>query len=652
MSRLLRHPILERELVSFCRTKRWFVLRALLVGLLAGTCGIFLATADFMGADYDEMGIVLFAISAFGIVSYIFLVTPGLLADLIVSERRRETLEILLVTPLRPLSVVLGKFASRLLPLFAMIVATFPVVSLALLYGGVREDQVLGLALVSLGAVFFASAPALLITAYARRLGTAAVLSYVIPVFLGIAVPWIVIAGVADHGDSFEGATWLLCAVHPFFAAASVAIDDLGRHVFSSALTPGLLSALTGAVTCLASALLAARRLRHEGGRPEPPDVATAPATANRPLLLDPALSAEQRCGLLEEEAARLDGIASSALAPGLPLAERLARLRERLFRVRAGSVDPRDGQRAAYLEALAERLAAPAVARPAAAPTASGPAAPPDAAPSPRRRRVRLLRRIRNPMMWKELNLINASHSRLLSRIVLAMLLLSVIGWLGADDGDAAMPIVAVQTLLLLIVVAVNAASAIVSERETGTLDLLRITPITPAQIVRAKLAGVLRSVALLTLVPATGVVVLVLNTDTRPLALYSVAVALPLVMIYFAAFGLGSSARQPRAGRAVRFTMLHLGILLVGVPFALGLLATATRGEPDRLLEFALFGNPVVLVAYPILHAQEHSISPSEGLLFVFVLVWSGAYAIAASVRLVTLPATLARALRREAP
>ena len=51
--------------------------------------------------------------------SPIFLATPGMVSDLLVGERRRATLDILLTTPLRPTSIILGKLLSRLALLWA-----------------------------------------------------------------------------------------------------------------------------------------------------------------------------------------------------------------------------------------------------------------------------------------------------------------------------------------------------------------------------------------------------------------------------------------------------------------------------------------------------------------------------------------------------
>src|SRR5207249_723337 len=65
------------------------------------------------------------------------LVAPGATAGAVCLDKARGTLLHLLVTDLSAAEIVTGKLAARLLPLFGLILASVPVLSLCLWLGGI-----------------------------------------------------------------------------------------------------------------------------------------------------------------------------------------------------------------------------------------------------------------------------------------------------------------------------------------------------------------------------------------------------------------------------------------------------------------------------------------------------------------------------------
>jgi ABC-type transport system involved in multi-copper enzyme maturation permease subunit len=542
--------------MAFCRTKRWFVLRSLMVAVLAlGLFGFLAARADFLRetASFDEIGRILFGIFAFVQVVFVFFASPGLAADLIVGERRRGTLDILLTTPLRPVSILLGKLMSRLALLALMVVASFPVVSISLLYGGVRGEQVLGLLAVTLGTILWTAGPALLISTFARRLGTAATLAYVLPLFVAFALP--AVAGLLGAADGPDGRPLFLAAVHPLFAVFAVAVEDV--QAFPNPLLPALLHLGVGAAVAALCVAVATLRL------------------------------ARERTGM------------------GLP-----GRILAAFARARGRSPD------------------------------AVG------------RRPRRPLSGMGNPVLWKEVNLVNASHSRVLLVIILALfgfleLLLVVSG--ATDQRAAHLTILGAETLLLLVVAAANSGACVASERESGSLDLLRVTLLTPAQIAHGKVAGILRSLAPLAAVPLGHVLIYGLLGELPMAAFPALLISLPAVMFFFSIQGIASSCVHPRAAKAVRRSITLLALLVIGVPILLLLLVAASHSG-ERALEFLSFSNPIAVVVYPVEYLAESRELEEWSQFFVYTVIWTGFYFAVSVVRLLRLPAVLERALRRD--
>ena len=642
---LLKNPILEREFVAFCRTKRWFVMRTALVALMVVVLWVFLwfSGRTFGGGQLDEIGRLLFAACAFTLVIFIAFLTPGLIADIIVSERRRETLEILLVSPLRPSGIVFGKLLSRIALLAAMVAASFPVVCISLLFGGVRLEQVVGLFMVTLGTILFAAGPAIFFSAVARRLGTAAVLSYVFPFAFCIGLPVILLAGARQEEAAFA----ILARTHVMVAAAAVAVDDLYLGYARDTLSPGAGMLLFGAAVAVLGTLGAVIRLRRERG------------TA---------------------------GFAGGRVSRRRQIEGDLASLRDRVLRIQLRAKRPEDRDRLAALQ----REINSAIAR-VRFPSAEGDTktsglgrGSPDLLPAIRElearilaedlpgkevmvraaervrtgRRRRLFRMTRNPVLWKEVNLLSASTSRVLFFVVLAVLVASELIFLAVVDADdlsdepvAHIALLCVQSVLLLVLVSANAATSIVGEREQRTLDLLRVTLIRPAQVVAGKVIGSLRSIAVLSLVPFLHLAFFV------PLSTLSLAGALCFFVVFavlaafFSVHGVRFSVAARRPALAILLSMGLLALLIFIVPIGVGILAFVSLGQMESAYNFLFFSNPVVLVVHPLVYlANDGGRGGADDTLMGYAAFWVLAYAAATVIRYVLLASAYRRSLDRD--
>ena len=86
----------------------------------------------------------------------ICLLAPALTADLISGERERQTLDLLLVTPLSRRQIVVGKLVAALGSLLLLIVLALPIQAIAVLIGGIGlEELLVGLLLLGLTATTY-----------------------------------------------------------------------------------------------------------------------------------------------------------------------------------------------------------------------------------------------------------------------------------------------------------------------------------------------------------------------------------------------------------------------------------------------------------------------------------------------------------------
>jgi ABC-type transport system involved in multi-copper enzyme maturation permease subunit len=627
---ILRNPIFEREFVSMCRTRRWFVVRTLLVAILTLILWAFLLIADreFGAAETDLIGQYLFGACVYVQVFFVYAVTPALVADLIVSERRKDTLDILLVSPLSASAIVLGKLLSRLSLLLVVVAASFPVISITLLYGGVRAEQVVGLFLVTIGTMLFSAGPALFFSSFARRLGTAAVLSYIIPFAILTALP-IALAALGDFEDSLA----ILVRVHPVFAATAVAVDNMFTAFLSDSVSPALGMLLTGFAVCAVCALFSILRLRREsrtrslsGG---PPRVARAETQLL--VLRNRIIRARNQTrdvdsrgkfdSAIEDVDRALAEIATSD-APGRSTAGIVRDLRTRL--------DDLGVSGSAGIADLTERAR-------------TG------------RRRRRVFQRMKNPVLWKEANLVNTSQSRVLFVVVLVLLglaellfFISVPDSSIVDDPEPHVVLVTIEALLLFLLVGVNASTSVIGEKEQGTLDLLRVTLVTPAQVVTGKVAGALRSILILALVPVLHLFIFAPFSDLSFGSAIVFAFVLFVVLSFFAVFGVRSSIVARHASRAILRSMALLGGLLIVIPIGALLLMFLVGGDESEFFRFAMMGHPVALLAMPTEFFSDHSAGEEELLAYCFawVLIYGGATVFL----FLTMPHTFRRVMMRD--
>ena len=208
------------------------------------------------------------------------------------------------------------------------------------------------------------------------------------------------------------------------------------------------------------------------------------------------------------------------------------------------------------------------------------------------------------HPVLWREL------RGRLLTRpIVAGVVVLGAIAFLGwlhlqrdVDPRMAAAMVSIVVTIIATLAAASSAATAIPSERDSRTWEVLITTPLRPAAIIMGKFAGVLRRTGLvpLALTPYLSAVALFSNDlEFAGVPLLIALTCTPIVSIAAVGVLLGSRIRSS-AGAAVTTTLVAAGFWLI-VPVIILVLfeAIIPMARSSRTLEHVTFGfNPFVLL------------------------------------------------------
>jgi ABC-type transport system involved in multi-copper enzyme maturation permease subunit len=155
---------------------------------------------------------------------------PAATAGAISLEREKQTLDMLIVTPISSLAIVVGKLLSALTYVFLLIIASVPLTAVVFVYGGVGPDDVLRGYLVLLVTAIGLGSFGLLCSSLVRRTQAATAISIfgVLSITVGSVFVLAFWTGMANSGDGqgvgpIKGrAPEIVALVNPFIAEADV----------------------------------------------------------------------------------------------------------------------------------------------------------------------------------------------------------------------------------------------------------------------------------------------------------------------------------------------------------------------------------------------------------------------------------------------
>jgi ABC-type transport system involved in multi-copper enzyme maturation permease subunit len=185
---LYDNPVLIRELLVNLRTPRAFVLQFIYVVFLGVVVYFYWPASSGSGAQVSS-GVArrLFDLFFLGQFFLVALVAPSFAAGSITGEKERKTYEMLLASPLKPSTILVGKLLSSLSYLVLLIVSSLPLMILCFLLGGILLSEIARAYLVLILAAGTFGLMSVACSSYFRRTSSALVVSYLIILPLAVA---------------------------------------------------------------------------------------------------------------------------------------------------------------------------------------------------------------------------------------------------------------------------------------------------------------------------------------------------------------------------------------------------------------------------------------------------------------------------------
>ena len=143
----------------------------------------------------------------------VFLLLPASSATVISSEKERYSLELLLLTDMKPWQIILQKYLSRIIPVVMFLMLTLPLLAVCYAFGGIRYDELSQMMLVLFTFIFYIGAWGVFHSSLCRNSVSAILMTYfslgIITIAYSILIPML---AYKLFRFSFVHAIWFFAA--------------------------------------------------------------------------------------------------------------------------------------------------------------------------------------------------------------------------------------------------------------------------------------------------------------------------------------------------------------------------------------------------------------------------------------------------------
>ncbi len=256
MKKLHFNPILKKDLQMSSRSIKFTIalmcysialtlVAVIMLLCLTNSFNIF----GYRGVIYDAFPGCFMAL-VFIQLALICIIVPILTAGTIAGERERQTLDIMLTTPIRPVSIVVGKLETALYKILLFAVASLPAMSVCFIYGGISWWNLLVFLIQLIILAFFIGAVGVWCSCVFRKTIVAVIMTMVIE-YGFLMGPFLIIGMVAfitaiaeailtggASSSAHIGPTSLVLFLDPVFGAVdTIVASNTGYNLASVLIT-------------------------------------------------------------------------------------------------------------------------------------------------------------------------------------------------------------------------------------------------------------------------------------------------------------------------------------------------------------------------------------------------------------------------------
>ncbi|MCM1180896.1 MAG: ABC transporter permease subunit [Clostridium sp.] len=224
------NPILKKELMVGSRSIKMslaiMAINGFLTLIVILVMLISVGSAGYAGYDYSNL-IYLFLVLGCIECGIISLVVPIITSSSVSGEREKQTLDIMLTTPIKPLSIALGKLESAMVVVMMYMISNIPMLAISFVLGGLSWWALIGLIGMMLYLGIYVGSVGIFCSSVLKRSVAATILTIVIGIGI-ITVTALVFGvwnglatylGVLKYGANYNyemGASLIVMMLNPY----------------------------------------------------------------------------------------------------------------------------------------------------------------------------------------------------------------------------------------------------------------------------------------------------------------------------------------------------------------------------------------------------------------------------------------------------
>lgn len=176
------NPVLHKELKVKMRGWKSPIL-ILVYNIILGLIALGLMRIMIAEGDQSRAFITVFIVIACVQFALIGILTPVITSSAIAGEREKQTLDILLSTDMRCISIILGKLWASLSHILLLVISSLPIVSIVFIYGGVTWLNLLQLMFYYIVATIFVGSIGIFFSTVLKKSIGATIATYAVALF-------------------------------------------------------------------------------------------------------------------------------------------------------------------------------------------------------------------------------------------------------------------------------------------------------------------------------------------------------------------------------------------------------------------------------------------------------------------------------------
>ncbi len=229
MKRMIRmNPILRKELMVGSRSIKMSLaimgVNALLTFIVLLVIAVTSLESAYGGYDYSGLG-TLFPVLSCIECGMLSLIVPIITSGSISGERERQTLDIMLTTPVSPFAIALGKLEAAMMVVMMYIISSVPVMAISFVLGGMSWWALIGLFVMLLSIGIYVGSVGVFCSSLVKKSILATILTIVIglsilfltSVFLSTGISIITYRDITQQNYQYHlGAVPMIMFLNPY----------------------------------------------------------------------------------------------------------------------------------------------------------------------------------------------------------------------------------------------------------------------------------------------------------------------------------------------------------------------------------------------------------------------------------------------------